>query len=106
MLFITENLVWPKSIEIQGANSNVLTIIPMDTKATYTVDDEARKRAIKPVGQWNSVEIVSQDGQVRSYLNGTLISIISEHEFKEPGYIGFQSEGAKIYWRNIRIKDE
>ena len=65
-----------------------------------------QKRAIQPVGQWNSVEIVSKDGQVGSSLNGTLISIVSEHEFREPGYIGFQSEGAKIYWRNIRIREE
>jgi len=106
LLFITKNEVWPKSLEIQGSNSLVLSVIPVDSKAKFTVDDEARKRAIHPVGQWNSVEIVSKDGQVGSSLNGTLISIVSEHEFREPGYIGFQSEGAKIYWRNIRMREE
>ena len=106
LLFIRKHQVWPKMIEIQGRNSAVLSVIAGDSKATYTVDDEARKRALKPVGQWNAVEIVSKDGQIRSSLNGTLLSIISEHEFKEPGQIGFQSEGAEIHWRNIRIRDE
>lgn len=106
LLFITKHAVWPKMIEIQGQNYNVLSVIPVDSKAKFQVDDEARRRSLKPVGQWNSVEIVSKDGQVRSYLNGTLVSVISEHEFKEPGYIGFQSEGAQIYWRNVRIREE
>jgi 3-keto-disaccharide hydrolase len=56
--------------------------------------------------EWNSVEIAARDGQVKSSLNGTLISTISEHEFTEAGFIGFQSEGAEIHWRNIRIKAE
>lgn len=106
MLFITNHQVWPKSIEIQGQNSSVLSVIPIDSHATYTVDDEARKRALKPVSQWNSVEIVSKEGQIKSFLNGTLISTVSQHEFKQAGHIGFQSEGAEIYWRNIRIKEE
>jgi hypothetical protein len=106
LLFITKNQVWPKMIEIQGQNSNVLNAFGVDTKVKATDDPEARKRAIKPVGQWNSIEIVSKDGQVRSYLNGTLISTVSEHEFKEPGYVGFQSEGAEISWRDIRIREE
>jgi len=66
----------------------------------------ARKKAVHPIGEWNTIEIVSKDGQVRSYLNGILVSTVSHHEYTEPGYIGFQSEGAKIYWRNISIKEE
>ena len=106
LLFITENQVWPKMIEIQGANSSVLSIISdSGIHSTYTVDADARKRALKPVGQWNAVEIVSKNQQVRSYLNGLLISTITQHD-GEAGYIGFQSEGAAIYWRNIRLKEE
>ena len=106
LLFITDHRVWPKSIEVQGRNAAVLAAMGLDAEVKVSVDDEARKRALKPVGQWNAVEIVSRDGQVRSYLNGTLISTISEHEFKEPGHIGFQAEGAEIHWRYIRIKEE
>ena len=105
LLFMKELLVFPEMIEIQGMNLELLDVRGPKS-AIFTVDTEARKRAVRPVGEWNTVEIVSKDGQVHSYVNGTLVSVVTHHEFKEPGYLGFQSEGAKIYWRNISIKDE
>ena len=104
--FINDLQVWPKAIKIHGMNSQVLAVEPLDTKVTSTEDEGARQRALKPIGQWNSVEIVSNDGQIRSSLNETLISVVTQHEFKGPGHIGFQSEGGAIDWRNIRIKEE
>ena len=106
LLFVTEHRVWPKGIEIQGNHMTMLSPIGMDAMAKYTEDHEALVRARKPAGQWQSVEIVSKDGQVKSYLNGVLVSTVTEHEFKAPGYIGFQSEGAELHWRNIRIRPE
>jgi len=43
---------------------------------------------------------------VKSYLNDVLVNTVTEHPFKEPGHIGFQSEGVELHWRNIRIKPE
>jgi hypothetical protein len=37
---------------------------------------------------------------------GILVSTVHEHEFTMPGYIGFQSQGVPIQWRNVRIKPE
>ena len=106
LLFLTEHKVWPKGIEIQGNNENMLSSVGLDAMVKAVDDPEARRRAYRPVGEWNSVEIASKDGQVRSYLNGLLISHVTEHEFTEPGHIGFQSEGAELHWRNIRIRVE
>jgi mono/diheme cytochrome c family protein len=106
LIFMKEHRVFPEMIEIQGMNLEILDVRPSKKSTIFTVDTEARKRAVHPIGEWNTVEIVSKDGQVHSYLNGTLVSTVSHHEYTEPGYIGFQSEGVKIYWRNIRIKEE
>ena len=106
LLFVTEHKVWPKGIEVQGNNMNMLHSFGMDAMVTSVDDPEARQRAYRPVGEWNSVEIVSKDGEVKSYLNGLLISHVTEHEFTEAGHIGFQSEGAELHWRNIRIRAE
>jgi len=106
LIFMKEHRVYPEMVEVQGMNLEVLDIRASKRSTIFTVDAEARKRAVRPVGQWNTVEIVSKDGKVLSYLNGTLVSTVSHHEYTEPGYIGFQSEGAKISWRNIRIKEE
>ena len=96
----------PKSIEIQGRNSSVMTAFAIDAAMKFTVDNDARVRALRPVRQWNSFEIVSRNNTIATFLNGTPIATVTEHEFREPGYIGFQSEGAPIQWRNIRIRPE
>jgi mono/diheme cytochrome c family protein len=105
LIFMKEHRVFPEMLEVQGMNLEIMDIRASKKSTVYTVDTEARKRAVRPVGQWNTVEIVSKDGEVRNYLNGVLVSQVTHHEYG-PGYIGLQSEGAKIYWRNIRIKEE
>jgi mono/diheme cytochrome c family protein len=106
LIFMQELRVSPDMIEVQGMNLEILDIRPSRKSTVYTVDTEARKRAVHPVGEWNTVEIVSKDGQLWNYLNGVLVSQVTHHDYKDPGYIGFQSEDGKISWRNIRIKEE
>ena len=43
-------------------------------KSKNSADGEARRRAVKKVNEWQRLEVVSKDGVVKSYLNGTLIS--------------------------------
>ena len=105
-LFVNDHQVWPKSIQIDGHYRQPLTPVQMDTTFTYTEEPGAAQRVVRPVGQWNSVEIVVKDGKVMSYQNGVLINTITQHEFTEPGSIAFQSEGSEVHWRNIRIKAE
>ena len=109
LLFITSPNalgIWPKSIEIQGMNrdAGMILAIPRAVKCKFAVDEPARKKSIKPLGEWNAEEIVANEGQVAVSINGTKVSTISECELKE-GPIGFQSEGAEIHWRAIRIKE-
>jgi cytochrome c2 len=105
LLFIRDLKVWPKTLEIQGQEQRVLDIIPIDARASFRVDDEARARALKPM-QWNLVEIQSKGGQIKCFLNGVLVSVVTKHEFNQPGHIGFQSEGGGIRFRNILIRPE
>ena len=60
----------------------------------------------RPIGEWQSIEIVSKNGQIDTFLNGTPISHVSEHPFKEPGHIAIQYQGGTWVYRNIRIKSE
>ena len=56
----------------------------------------------KPHGQWNVVELVNRRGHVWQYVNGELANEGSD-AFPAGGKILFQSEGAEIYFRNIRL---
>jgi hypothetical protein len=96
--------IWPNCVEVQGMNLDhgKLLFLPRDQgKEKY--DRAARDKAVKPVGQWNTTEIICQDGAITAKINGTEVSS-GKGELVE-GMIGFQSEGAEIHFKNIKIKE-
>ncbi len=97
--------VWPRSIEVQGAHNHAGSILPIprDVKCKHTMDREALARVLKPVGQWNAIEIEVKGEEMVISVNGTEVSTVSDCELTE-GPFGLQSEGAQIHWRNIRIR--
>ncbi|MBZ5724056.1 MAG: DUF1080 domain-containing protein [Acidobacteriia bacterium] len=56
----------------------------------------------KPRGEWNLLELVAAGDRVRQYVNGKLVNEGSE-AYPSSGKILFQSEGAEIFFRNIRL---
>lgn len=56
----------------------------------------------KPHGEWNVVEIVAQGDQVKHYLNGKLVNAGSK-AYPSSGKILIQSEGAEVYFRDIKL---
>jgi hypothetical protein len=96
--------VWPQCVEVQGMNRNHGQLYFLKTKGSDPKYDQAAKdKATKPVGEWNTTEITCKpDGEISAKINGTPVSS-GRSELKE-GMIGFQSEGAEIHFRNIKIK--
>ena len=98
---------WPACIEAQLMNSDAghLFGIAGGKFNSKRSDSERREgqKAIKPVGEWNQMEIVSRDGTIRCSINGALID---EGDGAQPaeGPIGWQSEGRPIRFRNLRIR--
>jgi hypothetical protein len=97
--------VWPKSVEVQGMNRDMGNIFSIAgaPKGNFKKDAEAQKKAIKPVGEWNVVEIISADGKLTCKINGTQVAE-GASDLKQ-GPIGWQSEGAEIHFRKIEIKE-
>ena len=99
---------WPKSIEIQLFSrhaGDILTIgkFPLTTgrnRGRYT--PKLKPSNEKPQGQWNDYEITLEGGNLKLVVNGELQNEGTEAAVT-PGYIGLQSEGAPIEFRNIRI---
>lgn len=78
---------------------------------------------IKPVGEWNAVEIISNKGKLQIFVNGTNVvtttmwddnwrSMIAGSKFKnwsdfgtfKQGKIALQDHGNAVWYRNIEIK--
>ena len=99
--------VWPRSIEVQGANKamGLILPIPRNVKCEHTFDRDAMAKVVKPLGEFNTMEIKVKDGDMDILLNGTVVSTVRKCELKS-GPIGFQSEGAETHWKNIQIREE
>jgi hypothetical protein len=96
--------VWPKCVEVQGMNRDHGLLLFLQCKGKGSFDRAAKDKATKPVGEWNTTEITcAADGSITAKINGTAVSS-GKGELTD-GQIGFQSEGAEIYFRNIIIKE-
>jgi hypothetical protein len=99
--------VWPKCIEVQGMNRDhglLIGVAGIKLSPGAKFDREAKNKATKPVGEWNTTEIICKaDGSIEAKINGTEVSS-GKSELTE-GPIGLQSEGAEIHFRNILLKE-
>jgi hypothetical protein len=97
-----------KNIETWQHHGSVYGIVP------------AKTGHLKPVGQWNSEEIVAQGRRIKVVLNGATIvdadldealksGAIDGHEHpgakRAAGHIGWLGHGSRVALRNIRVKD-
>jgi hypothetical protein len=57
----------------------------------------------KPLGEWNTVELIADGGSFTFFVNGTLAAKGTGAEPRK-GRILFQSEGAEIVFRDIRLQ--
>jgi hypothetical protein len=56
----------------------------------------------KPVGEWNTVEVVCQGNSITVYINGQLQNQATSETSE--GYIALQSEGGPIEFRNVYLE--
>ena len=68
------------------------------------------KRAAKPAGEWNRMQVTVKDNQVTVRLNGETVNEVSltHPKLKDrptTGYIGFQDHGLPLWLRNIRVRE-
>lgn len=105
--------IWPKSVEFQIQEGDVgdfwlidSATIEVNGKRTVPTDYlrvEKERDNEYPNGEWNTVEIISQDGELSHKVNDKVVNRGSFPNINE-GRILIQSEGAEIYYRKIEIK--
>jgi len=125
-----EQKVWPRSIEFQikegetgdfwmtdgaaltgadgvrvtgpaGSSTNIGHIGKGPTKNTLGFRNSSGEME-RPHGEWNLLEMVVDDKVIHQYVNGKLANV-GTNPFPTEGKILFQSEGAELYFRDLRI---
>jgi hypothetical protein len=106
LVYITgEPKIWPVCLEVQGKHSDMAAVKENGGAQAPEVESDPDKRltARKRVGQWNAVEIVSNDGELTISLNGQTVTK-SRPAFLSAGSIGIQAEDHPFEVRRIRIR--
>jgi hypothetical protein len=100
--------VWPKCIEPQGRYKDhgklFLPGWPKGSKIEQMFDEAKQQKALKASDEWNTTEVTAHgDGRIEVKINGQLINT-GKGELTS-GPIGFQSEGARIHFKDIMVKN-
>lgn len=102
--------VWPKSIEAQILDQNAgdfFVIAGSEFKEHTDPEDrrvpKSQPSSEKPLGQWNTYEIVCDNNTITLFVNGVMQNRATETNIQR-GYIGLQSEGVPLEFRNIILE--
>jgi hypothetical protein len=105
---------WPLSLQVQTKNGNVGDVLPMAGAsfaepltsapgAATPIKGFTGTNSERPVGEWNSADIVSRDGTLAVSINGIAQNRVSGAT-PHAGKIGFQLEGTPFDMRKVTIE--
>jgi len=103
--------LWPPCIQCQGKHDAVGDLFLMGGaeskehlgKDANTALPKRGESAEKPVGEWNTCELICKGTSVQAYVNGKLMNETTESTVSS-GKIGFQCEGAQFEVRKVFIE--
>ena len=105
-----KDTIWPVCYQVQQKADAAGDIICMNGLWAKECTDSVKftvKKALpsneKPLGEWNSMEVVCKNNTLQVTVNGQLQNSITGLTAKS-GFIGFQNEGTPIEFRNLSIR--
>ena len=101
--------LWPTAIECQLCNGKAgdfvmlggSKIAEIECKGEFPIKDRNGDFE-KPVGEWNTAEIICEGTSITVYINGQLQNQCTGENSE--GYIALQSEGGPIEFRNVYVE--
>lgn len=99
--------VWPQCFQVQTMTAEAGAIFPLGGAKSSNRQPPPDQKIVQPLKEWNEWEITSQDGKISLRIKkDDKWHDIGEITGCEPaaGYIGFQSEGVEVEFRDLQIK--
>lgn len=103
--------IWPRSIEVQLHDGDAGDFWVIGTELDVADEDrrvQGRRHlnltdgSEKPIGEWNTMEIVCKGDTITVHVNGDLVNEATNCNVTE-GAISLQSEGAPIEFRKVEL---
>ncbi len=100
LFHVVQDMALPNAIECQLYYSQLGRVFPLRTKMD---GGELIHYNASKLGEWNKIQVVSEEGRVATVVNGAVVGLGANAD-PSTGYICLQSEGAPVEFRNIRVK--
>jgi hypothetical protein len=107
-----KDTVWPACYQVQQKADAAGDIICMNglwaKECTDSVKFTIKKlnpSNEKPLGEWNSMQIICKNKTLKVIVNGVLQNNVTGLTVRK-GFIGFQNEGKPLEFRNLSINSE
>ncbi len=104
-----KDTIWPVCYQVQQKADATGDIICMNglwakecTDSIKFTVNKLKPSNEKPLGEWNSMEVICKKNTMKVFVNGELQNSITGLTANK-GYIGFQNEGKPLEFRNLRI---
>jgi hypothetical protein len=98
------NTVWPKCVAVLGTNQEHGKLFTLGCcPGKWVFSPKALADVRRPVGDWNDTEVTCKGGSITVKVNGAKVAT-GTGELTE-GPFGFQSDGAEIHFKRIRVKE-
>jgi hypothetical protein len=111
-----EDKIWPHSIECQVQEGDCGDFWMLDgppaqpggptikaggatQNRTFTKSQDGEK----PTGEWNTIEVVADGGNLQHIVNGVVVNQATECSVAK-GRIALQSEGAEVFYRKVELR--
>jgi Domain of Unknown Function (DUF1080). len=105
-----KDTVWPVCYQVQQKADAAGDVICMNGLWAKECKDSVKftvKKMLpsneKPLGEWNSMKIVSKNRTLKVWVNGVLQNSLTNLTVSN-GFIGFQNEGKPLEFKNLTIK--
>ncbi|MFZ4726622.1 MAG: 3-keto-disaccharide hydrolase [Paludibacter sp.] len=105
-----KDTIWPICYQVQQKVDAAGDIICMNGLWAKECSDSVKftvKKTMpsneKPLGEWNTMQILCKNNTLKVYINGIIQNQISGLTAKK-GFIGFQNEGVPLEFRKLTIK--
>ncbi len=75
-----------------------------DKSKFFRLRKEVKDGRVKPVGEWNTMEVTAQGKNLTLWVNGAVTCRFNDCG-NPKGHVGLESEGYRVEFRNMKVKE-
>jgi hypothetical protein len=98
-----DGVIWHQAQTTLGGGYIFGETIQGGKKVKFNYEKEMKENRVKPAGEWNAYDITCIKDACTLAVNGVVVNTLQTDVAK--GYVGLESEGYQITFKNVKIQE-